>query len=219
MTRSLQRARHRKTMAVAGVGMLAAGAAWPSPAQAGAGEIDYAHYHGIEVLAADELGGMRGGFFDAFGILVEFGAEIHTIIDGTPVLLTNLTMNETGAFDRTLIHVPSGEDLTASGVTSVSVPGGVELQLVGEDFGSSLAEVLPQLAGLDGTSGFVFEDGSGVTAVLHDVSVGRLVNTIANTGSGRDIVQEMHVTITLHNMGDFTENTRLESLHSALGTF
>ena len=89
MTRSLQKARHRKVMAVAGVGMLAAGAAWPSPAQAGAGEIDYAHYHGIEVLAADELGGMRGGFFDAFGILVEFGAEIHTIIDGTPTNMAN----------------------------------------------------------------------------------------------------------------------------------
>ena len=219
MTPSLQKARHRKAMAVAGAGMLAAGAAWPSPAQAGAGEVDFAHYHGIEVLAADELGGMRGGFFDAFGILVEFGAEIRTIIDGTPVLLTNLTMNDTGGFDRTLIHVPSGADLTASGATSVVVQGGVELQLVGEDFGRTLAEVLPNLAGLDGTSGFVIQDGSGATAVLHDVSVGRLVNTIANTGSGRDIVQEMHVTITLHNMGNFRENTRLESLHSALGTF
>lgn len=222
MTRDLREPHCRAAVMLAGAGVLAAWTMWPAGAQADVDDIELSRYHGIEVLAANDLGEMRGAFIDAFGIMVEFGAEIRTIIDGTPVFQTNLLMNETGGFDRTLVFLPDPTiDLAASGVSSVMTAGGVEIQLVGE-LGMDLTDVLPSnvdLTGLNGASGFVIQDGTGVTAILHDVEVGRLVNTIANTGSGRDVTQEMDVTITLHNMESFTENARLERLRSALGTF
>ena len=222
MTKDSRRPRYRPAAVLAGVSVLAARFIWPVGAEADPGDIELSRYAGIEVLAADDIDDMRGGFIDAFGILVEFGAEIRTIIDGTPVFQTNLVMNQSGGFDRTLVFIPDPTvDLAGSGVSSVLTSTGVEVQLVGE-IGSNLSDVLPSdvdLSGLDGTSGFVIQDGTGVTAILHDVEVGRLVNTIANTGSGRDVVQEMDVTVTLHNMGNFSDNARIERLRSALDRF
>ena len=222
MTRNLREPHRRAVMVLAGAGILAARAIGPTAAEADVGYIQLSRYDGVEVLAAADLGDMRGAYIDAFGILVEFGAEIRTIIDGTPVFQTNLLMNETGGFDRTLVFLPDPTiDMAAAGMSTVTTSGGVEVQLVGE-IGSALADVLPadvDLSGLNGASGFVIRDVTGVTAILHDVEVGRVVNTIANTARGRDVTQEMDVTITLHNMESFTENARLERLRSALGTF
>ena len=222
MTRDSHRFRHCRSVALAFAGVLAPGIAWPGFVGAETGDIEFGAFEGIEVLETAELAQTRGAFIDAFGVLVEFGAEIRTIIQGTPVFQTNLNMTGSGEFERSLVFLPDPSvDLVGSGVTSVTTPDGVPVQLVGE-IGASLAGTVPSnvdLSGLGGTSGFVIEDATGFTAVLHGVSVGRLVNTIANTGSGRDIVQEMDVRITLHNMDNFRQNAQLERLRLTLDRF
>ena len=128
----------------------------------------------IEVMSAGDLEAHRGGF--AFGNLnFNFGATVTTLVNGVPALVTTLTWTDVGAF--------------------------VE-QTVGQ-VGQNISDMTPEqldalgLTGLNGLGGVVIEDEAGVTALVHNITDGSLQNIIINNATGRDLAQQIDVTLTL----------------------
>ena len=129
----------------------------------------------IEVMADDELGGLRGGF-EVGGININFGATVTTILNGIPVLTTNITVTDAGrVVDQTIANVGTTlDELTDEGRTALGLDG------LGED-----------------AAGIIIEDESGVTALVHNVTEGALQNIIVNSATGRDITQDIDITLDL----------------------
>ena len=129
----------------------------------------------IEVMADDELGGLRGGF-EVGGININFGATVTTILNGIPVLTTNITVTDGGRIvDQTIANVGTTlDDLSDEGRTALGLDG------LGED-----------------AAGVIIEDESGITALVHNVTEGALQNIIVNTATGRDISQDIDITLDL----------------------
>ena len=203
---------------VAGAVVLAAGALWSTGAGATGPEVNLSLYDGIELLATDEMGGLRGGFISALGVPIQFGADVLTSIDGMPIFQTSFVLTDVG-LERSMIYLPN-PDLDMTGVTSVEIPGGTVVEIVGGDTGVNVQDIMPDgvdLTGLNGTAGFVLIDDTGATAVLHDVATDGLTNVIANTASGLDIQQQLQATITLNDLGNLQSNARLEQLRMELG--
>ncbi|MEZ5972184.1 MAG: hypothetical protein R3C31_10290 [Hyphomonadaceae bacterium] len=128
----------------------------------------------IEVMSVDDLDANRGGF--SFGNLnFNFGATVTTLVNGVPALVTNITWTDVGA----LVDQTVGQ--------------------VGQDISEMTPEQLEALGlnGLDGLSGVVIDDEAGVTALVHNVTQGTLQNIIINDATGRDLSQEVDVTLTL----------------------
>lgn len=128
----------------------------------------------VEVMSADDLDTHRGGF--AFGNLnFNFGATVTTLVNGVPALVTNLTWTDVGAFvDQTVGQVGQNiSDMTPE-----------QLNALGLD-------------GLSGLGGVVIDDEAGVTALVHNVTDGSLQNIIVNNATGRDLSQQIDVTLTL----------------------
>ena len=151
---------------LAGVAM----AAMASPAHAQEWSDD------IEVVALDEMDDLRGGFeIPGTNIELNLGAVVTTLMNGAPVLTTNITWTDAGAIvDQTMA-----------------------------DVGRSLSEMSPAeraelgLDGLDGAGGLVINDAAGITALVHNVTEGALQNIIVNSATGRDISQNIDVTLEL----------------------
>ncbi len=129
---------------------------------------------GVEVMSDAELNDSRGGFAVA-GIEVNFGAVVTSYVDGVPVLSTNLTWTEAGAaIEETL--------------------GGV-----GQSLDSLSPEALAALGlgGLHNSAGVVIADAQGVTALVHHIADGALQNIVINSADGRDVRQQIDVTLEL----------------------
>lgn len=130
---------------------------------------------GVEVMADEEMQGLRGGIAIAPGIDVNFAAVITTSVNGVPALTTQLTWTDVGAF--------------------------VE-QTVGS-VGQQIDQLTPEqqhALGVDGLAngnGVVIADANGVTALVHNVTEGALQNIIINNATGRDLSQSVDVTLTL----------------------
>lgn len=150
----------------------AASAALCAPAYAN----DAGWDEGIEVMADGEMDDLRGGF-EINGIEIGFGAVVTTIMNGQPILTTQLTITDAGAIvDRTMADVGRNiSDMTEDERTALGIDG------------------------LDDAEGVVIEDESGITALVHNVTEGALQNIIINTATGRDITQDIDVTLTLPN--------------------
>ena len=203
---------------VAGAVALAAGALWSTGAGATGPEVNLSLYDGVELMATDEMGGLRGGFISALGVPIQFGADVLTSIDGMPIFQTSFILTDVG-LERSMIYLPD-PTLDMTGVTSVEIPGGTVVEIIGGDTGVEVQDIMPDgvnLSGLNGTSGFVLVDGTGATAVLHDVATDGLMNVIANTASGVDVRQDLEATITLNDIGNLQSNVRLERLRMELG--
>jgi hypothetical protein len=138
---------------------------------------------GIEVIDETEMQDLRGGVRIA-GVDIEFGAIITTALNGVPVLTTQLTWTDAGAV--------------------------VEQTMA--DVGESLSEMSPEelealgLNGLEGAGGVVIDDEDGLTALVHNVADGALQNIIVNTATGRDVTQDIDVTLTLPGF-DFIQSS------------
>lgn len=128
----------------------------------------------IEVMDEAEMGDLRAGFSVA-GIQFNFGAVVTSTLNGVPVLITQLTMTDTGAIVQQTLNA------------------------VGENIASLAPEDL-QALGLEGeenAAGVVIASESGITAFVHNVAEGTLQNIIVNTATGQDITQDIDVTLTL----------------------
>lgn len=129
---------------------------------------------GVQVMSDQEMSGNRGGFQIA-GLNINFGAVVTTYVNGTPALSTTLTWTDVGAFvDQTVGQIG----------TNISDMSPDELAALG-------------LEGLQGTDGVVIEDEAGVTALVHNITEGSLQNIIINNATGRDLTQEIDVTLEL----------------------
>jgi hypothetical protein len=148
-------------------GVLFAAIAAPAWADDGWGE-------DIEVMDVEELDAHRGGFMVG-GINFNFGATITTLVNGVPALTTSLTWTDVGAFVEETI----GE--------------------VGENINTLTDEQRVELGidGLENAGGVIITDEAGVTALVHNVTEGSLQNIIINNATGRDLTQEIDVTVTL----------------------
>lgn len=128
----------------------------------------------IEVMADEEMSDLRGGF-EVAGVSFDFGAIITSTLNGAPVLTTQLTWTDAGAIvERTMSNV--GQNL--------------------EDMTPEAREALG-LNGLEGGGGVVIQDEQGVTAFVHNVTESSLQNIIVNSATGRDLGQDIDVTLTL----------------------
>jgi hypothetical protein len=128
----------------------------------------------VEVMSADDMDAHRGGF-EIGNLNFNFGATVTTLVNGVPALVTNLTWTDVGAFvDQTVGQV-------------------------GQDISDMTPEQLDALGldGLNGLGGVVIEDEAGVTALVHNITDGTLQNIIMNNATGRDLAQQIDVTLTL----------------------
>lgn len=129
---------------------------------------------GVDVVSDVDLSALRGGFA-INGIEINFGAVVTTYVNGVPALTTNLTWTDMGTFIEETV-------------------GGI---------GQSLEEMTPEelaalgLDGLENVGGVVIDDDDGVTALVHNVTEGSLQNIIINSATGRDLSQEIDVTLEL----------------------
>ena len=128
----------------------------------------------VQVMDDNEMSDLRGGFA-VQGIDINFGAVITTYVNGVPVLSTNLTWTDVGAMvDQTI-----------------------------GDAGENIADMTPAqraalgIGDLGGAGGVVIADASGVTALIQNVANGSLQNIVINGATGRDISQNVDVTLTL----------------------
>ena len=157
-----------------------------APADAG-GEDAWA---GLEVMDDSEMSDMRGGLRVAPGLDVEFGAVITTYANDDPVLQTHLTWTDTGAMvDQTYGSL---------GTPIESLP--------------SSALAILGIEGMQGAGGVVILDSDGVTALMHNVTNGALQNIIINNANGRDLRQEIDVTLALPNFEAVQERYSLQRL-------
>lgn len=151
----------------------AAAAAFALPALTGqAWAQDAGWGEGVEIMDDADLAGHRGGF-EINGIEINFGAVITTYVNGVPALTTQLTWTDVGAMIQ---------------------------QTVGA-IGESIEEMTPdqlEALGIDASAnGVVIADENGVTTLVHNVTEGVLQNIIINNASGRDLSQEIDVTLEL----------------------
>jgi hypothetical protein len=143
---------------------------------------------GVDVMAETEMDDLRGGFeIPGTSITVNFGAVVTTLMNGAPVLTTNVTWTDAGAIvDQTMANV---------GVTLSEMPDEAK-QALG-------------LGGMENAGGLVIQDEAGVTAIVHNVAESSIQNIIINSATGRDIVQDIDVTLELPGF---------EAIQSALTT-
>ncbi len=136
---------------------------------------DSAWGDGVEVMADEDMASHRGGF-EIGGLQINFGAVVTTYVNGVPALTTNLTWTDVGTF----VEQTVGD--------------------IGQNIGSLTPEQLEALglSGLEAGGGVVIQDADGVTALVHNVTEGgTLQNIIINSATGRDLSQEIDVTLEL----------------------
>jgi len=128
----------------------------------------------VQVVQSGELAGLRGGFAVG-GYDINFGAVVTTYINGTPALSTSVTWTDAGR---------------------------VVSETIGA-LGENIANMTPEqraalgLGDLNNAQGVVITDASGVTALVHNIADGALQNILINSGNGRDITQNVDVTLEL----------------------
>lgn len=142
---------------------------------------------GVELIDEAEMNDLRGGF-QINGVEIGFGAVITSYMNGAPVLTTQLTWTDAGAIvEQTMADV--GQRL--------------------EDLSPEQREALG-VDGLQGASGIVINDESGMTALVHNIAEGALQNIIINSATGRDLKQDIDVTLTLPGFDAIQDSLVLE---------
>jgi hypothetical protein len=145
---------------------------------------------GVEVLADEAMADMRGGLRVTEDLDIGFGAVITTFADGAPVLTTQLTWTDAGAVVNQIIG--------SVGQSIDSLP--------------PHARTILGIEGVDSANGVVIADADGVTALMHNITDGALQNIIVNNANGRDLRQNINVTLTLPNFDAMQSRFDLERL-------
>lgn len=194
--------------------------------------------HRCEVLGNAELTARRGGFKYA-GLEFEFGANIRSYIDNKLVLesVVNITSEATdhrvtNLQDR-LTQIVGTDPASSPGSDPQSSPGaqptkaGTEslpVRIEGADINGPVksqaaaannpAQV--DLTGLDGAQGVTLNDRKGVTSVLHQATRERITSFVVNSASGRDIRQDLDISVTVRKFVEFQKATRQAIMNSRL---
>lgn len=209
---------------LAATGSAVAGAE-PPPAIADSG------FQNLPTLDADELQTLRGGFEFA-GLKFDFAAQIRTFLDGRLALESFITYTEAGTLSQ---HHPlpvpnaamqstptSTAAVTGQATAPVPVPVtdvGESVQLLGAGQGPTPAQLNLNgidLAGLKDAVGIMINDRKGATIALHEATRERITSMVVNQASGRDIRQELDVSVTVNNFQQFRDSIRSTILNSRL---
>jgi len=178
-----------RTLLLAGVAALAL----PMTAHAAVAADD--PWAGVEVMEDSEMAAARGGFVLPNGVEVNFAAKVNTFAGGMLALQTDLVITDDGL----LIDHQLGE--LGEALSALSDADKAELGLTN----------------VNAQAGVVIRDTSGVTALVQGMSESGLQNLILNTASGRDLRQEIELTITLPGFASVQEMIGQELLGLRLG--
>lgn len=133
-----------------------------------------------QALSANELADLRGGFFMADGVVFDFGATVRTYVDGRLALESRLTWTESGAVTNQSGGLTGAVDL--AGALDAAMAQGLNLE------------------GLRNGQGLLLNDANGATALVHNLNGGSIQNLIVNNADGRELRQEVEITLTLPNL-------------------
>ncbi|MGZ8408112.1 MAG: hypothetical protein ACXWVJ_08805, partial [Caulobacteraceae bacterium] len=148
-------------------------------------------------LSDDDLSDLRGGFITANGITFSFGAVARTFVGGELALESRLTWNAAGALsERRVGNVPGAVDLATA--LDAAKAGGLDL------------------GGLGAADGLLLSDANGSTALIQTLQ-GGIRNLIINNADGRDLRQEVEVTLTIPDLGAMQHSYAIERLGSQIG--
>ena len=135
-------------------------------------------YEGLPTVAAAELMEMRGGL-SVDGFEFDFGAIVSTLVDGTEVARTTISLDTSGAFVREveiLDHsIVSEYDGSASPAPGFNVDAFTNLE------------------------GFVVEANGGAGLALSGVGPGGVWNVVLNNAAGTEMSQTFEAHLTIHN--------------------
>jgi hypothetical protein len=144
-----------------------------------------------------ELAELRGGFLVAAGVTLDFGAVVRTYVDGQLALESRLTWTETGAVTgQTLGTVPGAIDLAAA--LDQALAGGLDI------------------SALRGGQGILLSDANGATALVQNLQ-GGVQSLIINNADGRDLRQEIEITLTLPDLDTMQRDYSVDRLGAAIG--
>lgn len=186
-------------------------------------------FRDLPALSVDELQTLRGGFEFA-GLKFDFAAQLRTFVDGRLALETLITYTDTGMVAQ---HQPALSPGTATPpspatppagaeqpATSVTAPGVTEsVQLLGPEQDQAPAQLnLPgiDLSGLKDATGILINDRKGAILALHEATRERITSMVVNQATGRDIRQQLDVSVTVENYRQFRDSLRSTLLNSRL---
>ncbi|WP_395646249.1 hypothetical protein [Terricaulis sp.] len=141
----------------------------------------------VEVMNEADMNEHRGGF-EINGIEFNFGAVITTYVNGVPALTTTLTWTDVGTFVQETV----GD--------------------IGTQFENLTPEARAAMGLPDTANGVVLTDASGVTALVHNITESSIQNIIINNASGRDLSQDIDVTLQLPGFEAMQNSLMLEHL-------
>lgn len=180
-------------------------------------------FSGIEVIAMDELEGMRGGLSIA-GMEVDIGAIVRTIIDGQLALESQISLTSANEIAAAIDAPGSGINAAAS-----TTSGGSNGVKAGTDANSPVptannVTLQPTSNGAanpaaNNSASFVINDSKGLTQVIHDLTRNRVVSAIVNQANGRDIRQEVDINITVSNFREIQRAAALQQVSRSLDGF
>ena len=156
-----------------------------------------AHAQDPSRMSDAELQDLRGGFVVANGVTLDFGAVVRTYVDGQLALESRLTWTESGAVtSRTGGQIAGAVDLAAA-------------------MDAAMAQGL-DLSGLKDGHGILLSDANGATALVQNLQ-GGIQNLIVNNADGRDLRQEIEVTLTLPDLASMQRSYSIERLGAQIG--
>lgn len=143
-----------------------------------------------------ELAETRGGFLVANGVVLDFGATVRTYVDGQLALESRLTWTETGAVTEHAGGVMGAADL--AGAIDAAMARGLDLEA------------------LQNGQGLLLSDANGATALVHNLRNGSIQNLIVNNADGRDLRQEIEITLTLPNLESMQRDYSFDQMGSQI---
>lgn len=178
----------------------------------------------LTALNADELQSLRGGFEFA-GMIFNFAAQLRTFVDGRLALETLITYTDRGTVaEHRPVPLPNAATQpnptsTPSSSTAPTSAAGESIQVLGTGQGQTPAQLnLPgiDLSGLKDASGILINDRKGAILALHEATRERITSMVINQANGRDIRQEMNVSVTVENFQQFRDTMRNTILNGRL---
>lgn len=150
---------------------------------------------GPQVMTDADMSEARGGFMTAGGFTFGFGVVVRSYVNDQLALQTQLTWTPTGPVSQQVQHnVPGVADL--AGAMASLVAGGIDLR------------------GLNNTGGVAVVDGSGATAILHNITTSQLQNLIINNADNRNIRQDMELNLVLPDLATIQTNSQMHNYGS-----
>jgi len=150
---------------------------------------------GPQVMTDADMSEARGGFMTVGGFTFGFGVVVRSYVNDQLALQTQLTWTPTGPVSHQVQHnVPSVADL--AGAMASLVAGGIDLR------------------GLNNTGGVAVVDGSGATAILHNITTSQLQNLIINNADNRNIRQDMELNLVLPDLATIQANSQMHNYGS-----